>query len=231
MPDSTLCAHPWLAELGDSALGETLSDLSGVERSSYEYAWLPVEEAGDGARAARRRDQARRPLGAPLAGILAQRPAADARAFPARHGPRLRPPSVPLPRSGDELIQRIAERWRWFVYRVRFHPWTTHELPRILERLAGLRTPHALGSSDRHLAAALADACGRCGSAGRGKPNPHIFIIFVVGTVLMRSAGCAINDYADRSFDPHVARTKRSAPGGRAHLDARGPGAVRRAVA
>ncbi len=44
IPDSTLCAHPWLAELGDSALGETLSDLSGVERSSYEYAWLPAEE-------------------------------------------------------------------------------------------------------------------------------------------------------------------------------------------
>jgi chorismate--pyruvate lyase len=44
MPDSTLSAHPWLAELGDSALGETLSDLSGVERSSYEYAWLPVED-------------------------------------------------------------------------------------------------------------------------------------------------------------------------------------------
>jgi chorismate--pyruvate lyase len=44
IPDSTLCAHPWLAELGDSALGETLSDLSGVERSSYEYAWLPVKE-------------------------------------------------------------------------------------------------------------------------------------------------------------------------------------------
>ena len=44
IPDSTLCAHPWLAELGDSALGETLSDLSGVERSSYEYAWLPVQE-------------------------------------------------------------------------------------------------------------------------------------------------------------------------------------------
>jgi len=38
------CAPPWLAELGDSALGETLSDLSGVERSAYEYAWLPVGE-------------------------------------------------------------------------------------------------------------------------------------------------------------------------------------------
>ena len=44
MPDSTLCAHPWLAELGDAALGETLSDLSGVERSSYEYAWLSAED-------------------------------------------------------------------------------------------------------------------------------------------------------------------------------------------
>jgi len=43
VPDSTLCTHPWLAELGDSPLGETLSGLSGVERSSYEYAWLPAE--------------------------------------------------------------------------------------------------------------------------------------------------------------------------------------------
>lgn len=45
IPDSTLSAHPWLAELGDAALGETLSDLSGVERSPYEYAWLPVQDA------------------------------------------------------------------------------------------------------------------------------------------------------------------------------------------
>jgi len=44
IPDSTLSAHPWLAELGNSALGETLSGLSGVERSSYDFAWLP---AGD----------------------------------------------------------------------------------------------------------------------------------------------------------------------------------------
>jgi chorismate--pyruvate lyase len=45
VPDRTLCLHPWLAELGDGALGETLADLSGVERSPYEYAWLPTEEA------------------------------------------------------------------------------------------------------------------------------------------------------------------------------------------
>lgn len=45
IPDSTLCLHPWLAELGDSSLGETLSELSGVERSSCEYALLPPDDA------------------------------------------------------------------------------------------------------------------------------------------------------------------------------------------
>jgi len=72
MPDSTLCAHPWLAELGDSALGETLSDLSGVERSAYEYAWLPVGEAVTARSAARCRVEARRPLGAPLTSVFAR---------------------------------------------------------------------------------------------------------------------------------------------------------------
>ncbi len=45
IPDSTLCLHPWLAELGDSSLGETLNELAGVERSPYEYAWLPAANA------------------------------------------------------------------------------------------------------------------------------------------------------------------------------------------
>lgn len=43
--------------------------------------------------------------------------------------------------------------------------------------------------------------------ATNGKPHPKILIIFIVGTALMRSAGCAINDYADRDFDKHVKRT------------------------
>ena len=41
-----------------------------------------------------------------------------------------------------------------------------------------------------------------------GSPDWTIFSIFVVGTLLMRSAGCAINDFADRNFDPHVQRTR-----------------------
>jgi len=45
IPDSTLCMHPWLAELGDCSLGETLNELSGVERSAYEYVWLPAADA------------------------------------------------------------------------------------------------------------------------------------------------------------------------------------------
>lgn len=41
-----------------------------------------------------------------------------------------------------------------------------------------------------------------------GKPPLIVVWIFVFGTVLMRSAGCVINDYADRDFDSHVERTK-----------------------
>ena len=44
--------------------------------------------------------------------------------------------------------------------------------------------------------------------AAGGVPAPHVLLVFILGTVLMRSAGCAINDFADRDFDPHVARTK-----------------------
>ncbi len=44
--------------------------------------------------------------------------------------------------------------------------------------------------------------------AGDGSPSAKNVIIFVLGVVLMRSAGCAINDYADRNIDGDVARTK-----------------------
>lgn len=44
--------------------------------------------------------------------------------------------------------------------------------------------------------------------ASNGHPHWLILWIFVMGVVLMRSAGCVINDYADRDFDPHVARTR-----------------------
>ncbi len=43
--------------------------------------------------------------------------------------------------------------------------------------------------------------------ASDGKPDWTLVAIFTLGTVLMRSAGCAINDYADRDFDKYVQRT------------------------
>jgi 4-hydroxybenzoate polyprenyltransferase len=43
--------------------------------------------------------------------------------------------------------------------------------------------------------------------ASNGKPDLKLVLIFTVGTFLMRSAGCAINDFADRDFDKHVKRT------------------------
>jgi len=44
--------------------------------------------------------------------------------------------------------------------------------------------------------------------AGEGSPDPLVVLVFVAGVVVMRSAGCVINDYADRGFDPHVVRTR-----------------------
>jgi 4-hydroxybenzoate polyprenyltransferase len=54
--------------------------------------------------------------------------------------------------------------------------------------------------------------------ASNGLPSLHLLAVFVVGTVLMRSAGCAVNDYAARDFDRHVKRTaNRPITSGRIH--------------
>lgn len=44
--------------------------------------------------------------------------------------------------------------------------------------------------------------------AGEGRPDPTVFAVFASGVFLLRSAGCVINDYADRNIDPHVRRTR-----------------------
>jgi 4-hydroxybenzoate polyprenyltransferase len=44
--------------------------------------------------------------------------------------------------------------------------------------------------------------------AGEGRPSPHVFIVFVIGVIIMRSAGCVMNDLADRKIDGAVERTK-----------------------
>jgi len=44
--------------------------------------------------------------------------------------------------------------------------------------------------------------------AGNGVPDQGLFVVFVLGVVVMRSAGCVLNDYADRKIDPYVERTR-----------------------
>ncbi len=44
--------------------------------------------------------------------------------------------------------------------------------------------------------------------AGEGRPQARVVLVFVLGVFLMRSAGCVVNDFADRDFDPHVERTR-----------------------
>jgi 4-hydroxybenzoate polyprenyltransferase len=44
--------------------------------------------------------------------------------------------------------------------------------------------------------------------AGDGQPNQKVLIVFVLGVIVMRAAGCIINDFADRDIDPHVRRTR-----------------------
>ena len=44
--------------------------------------------------------------------------------------------------------------------------------------------------------------------AGAGRPDQKVLIVFALGVVVMRAAGCVINDFADRNVDPHVKRTR-----------------------
>ena len=44
--------------------------------------------------------------------------------------------------------------------------------------------------------------------AGEGHPDPGLFIVFVLGVIVMRSAGCVLNDLVDRNIDPYVERTR-----------------------
>jgi 4-hydroxybenzoate polyprenyltransferase len=44
--------------------------------------------------------------------------------------------------------------------------------------------------------------------AGEGHPNAGLFVVFMLGVFVMRSAGCVLNDYVDRKIDPYVERTR-----------------------
>ncbi|MEZ5459055.1 MAG: 4-hydroxybenzoate octaprenyltransferase [Steroidobacteraceae bacterium] len=79
--------------------------------------------------------------------------------------------------------ERLASRWRDYVYLTRLH------------RPIGIFL-------------LLWPTLWALWIAADGRPDPVVLLVLVLGTVLMRSAGCIINDFADRDFDPHVKRTR-----------------------
>ncbi|MEZ5564133.1 MAG: 4-hydroxybenzoate octaprenyltransferase [Gammaproteobacteria bacterium] len=87
---------------------------------------------------------------------------------------------------------------------------TTHGLQRLGRELAGQASQYAqLMRLDRPVGIWLLlwPTLWGLWIAGSGKPDPVNFLVFVAGVIVMRSAGCVINDYADRRFDGAVART------------------------
>ncbi len=109
--------------------------------------------------------------------------------------------------AGREALRKAGKRTR---------PRHGHEddsggLRRRLQSLAGQLWQYArLMRLDRPIGTLLLlwPALWALWIASDGRPDPHVFIVFVAGVVLMRSAGCAMNDFADRNIDPHVQRTR-----------------------
>jgi 4-hydroxybenzoate polyprenyltransferase len=101
----------------------------------------------------------------------------------------------------------LRNRLRWLGHRISATPLFTETLPGIAAKA------HAYAQLTRlnrpiGIWLLLWPVLWALWLSSNGRPDQHVFIVFVLGAVLTRSAGCAINDYADRNFDGHVQRTR-----------------------
>src|SRR5690606_16880879 len=101
----------------------------------------------------------------------------------------------------------LRDRLRWCGHRFTASSFATEFLP---AAAAKARNYVALTRLDRPIGVWLLlwPVLWALWLSSAGKPDPHVFVVFVLGVVLTRSAGCAINDFADRNFDGHVRRTR-----------------------
>lgn len=101
----------------------------------------------------------------------------------------------------------LRDRLRWFGHRLSASSFVTEILPGAAARARGyarlMRLDRPIG-----IWLLLWPVLWALWLSSGGRPDPHVFVVFVLGTLLTRSAGCAINDYADRNFDGHVRRTR-----------------------
>ncbi|HKS55695.1 MAG TPA: 4-hydroxybenzoate octaprenyltransferase [Steroidobacteraceae bacterium] len=101
----------------------------------------------------------------------------------------------------------MRNRLRWFGHKLAATAFVTEVLPGVA---AKARAYAQLTRLDRPIGIWLLmwPVLWALWLSSAGRPDPHVFIVFVIGVVLTRSAGCAMNDFADRNFDRHVARTR-----------------------
>lgn len=104
-------------------------------------------------------------------------------------------------------VTTLHNRLRWLGHRLSASPLLTEIWPQVRTKASGyarlLRLHRPIG-----IWLLMWPVLWALWLSSAGRPDPHVFVVFVLGVVLTRSAGCAINDYADRNFDGHVQRTR-----------------------
>ncbi|HEY5756473.1 MAG TPA: 4-hydroxybenzoate octaprenyltransferase [Steroidobacter sp.] len=120
-------------------------------------------------------------------------------------------PAAPLPDIEQLRIPTptspVSDRFRWLGHKIATTAFVTEILPGAAAKLSAYAALTRL-NKPIGIWLLLWPVLWALWLSSSGKPDPHVFIVFVLGTILTRSAGCAINDYADRNFDGHVKRTK-----------------------
>ena len=101
----------------------------------------------------------------------------------------------------------FRDRMRWFGHRFASTAFVTEVVPGFAAKARGYAQ---LTRLDRPIGIWLLlwPVLWALWLSSEGRPDPHVFVVFVLGVVLTRCAGCAMNDFADRNFDRHVARTR-----------------------
>lgn len=153
------------------------------------------------------------PLVAPPSSSAASTSHSESVKAPATSASASTPTAAPIAPPDIEQLQPpkptspVRDRFRWLGHKIATTAFVTEILP---GAAAKLNAYAALTRLNKPVGIWLLmwPVLWALWLSSNGKPDPHVFIVFVLGTVLTRSAGCAINDFADRNFDGHVKRTK-----------------------